>query len=137
MRCATLRTATMTDQRRSTGQRGEAIAANYLRQRGYGIIATNWRCPEGELDIVALDGSTLVFVEVRTRRGGAAGQAEESVTRAKQRRLIVLAEAYLQRLEDAQQPWKGAYRIDVVAIRMPPQGGNVRVHHLLNAVEAW
>lgn len=122
--------------RRSTGQRGEALAAAYLERNGYGIIARNWRCPSGELDLVAVDGSTLVFVEVRTRRSGQRGLAEESVTPSKQRRLIALAAAYLQQLDDEGTPWPGPWRIDVVAIQAQPDGATARLRHLHHAVEA-
>ena len=67
--------------RRSLGQRGEALAADYLRRMGYQVLATNFRCQWGEVDIVAMDGSTLVFVEVRTRRGASFGTPQESLTR--------------------------------------------------------
>ena len=124
----------MADQRRSVGQRGEAIAAEYLRQLGYGIIAANWRCRHGELDLVAVDGATLVFVEVRTRRSAVAGLAEESVTRAKRQRLALLAAAYLQAQEAAAAPWNGPWRIDVVAVQLGPHERS-QIHHLPYAVE--
>lgn len=126
----------MTNWRRVTGQRGEALAAAYLERHGYGIIATNWRCAAGEIDIIATDAHELVFVEVRTRRGDLHGRAEESITRTKQRRLINLAETYLQHLEQEHRPWLGAYRIDVVAIQLTTAGDNIRLHHLRHAVEA-
>jgi putative endonuclease len=126
----------MTDRRQAVGRRGEALAAAYLQQRGYGIIASNWRCAAGEIDIIATDAHELVFVEVRTRRGDLRGLAEESITRAKQRRLIALAETYLQHLEQERRPWPGAYRIDVVAIQLVSAEGDVRLRHLRHAVEA-
>lgn len=124
----------MNDQRRTIGQQGEALAATYLQRKGYGIIAANWRCAAGEIDVIAADGPTLVFVEVRTRRSAVHGLAEESVTPAKQRRLAGLAQAYLQALEDARTPWNGPWRIDVVAIRIMPDQ-SARIHHLQHAVE--
>lgn len=126
----------MSDQRRSTGQRGEALAAAYLQRHGYGIIATNWRCAAGEIDIIAIDRQDLVFVEVRTRRGDRLGLAAESVTPTKQRRLIALAASYLQYLEQELRPWDGPYRIDVVAIQLAATAGATRLHHLRHAVEA-
>jgi len=104
------------DHRRRTGQRGEAAAAEYLRQLGFEILLTNVRTREGELDIIAREGEVLVFVEVRARHGPSYGTAAESVTLAKQRRLMALAEAYLQTL--AVQPTE--CRIDVVAIDFGP-----------------
>jgi len=120
--------------RRSTGQQGEQIAQAYLQRRGYGIIAANWRCPEGELDLIAQHNATLVFVEVRTRRSAVRGLAEESVTPTKQRRLATLAYAYLQHLDDQDTPWSGAWRVDVLALQLNGDG-NARVRHLQNVIE--
>jgi putative endonuclease len=124
----------MTIQRRTLGQHGEGLAVAYLQQQGYGIIATNWRCRTGEIDIIAVDGPSLVFVEVRTRRSTLFGHAEESVTPSKQRRLVALVQAYLQTLEEAQTAWPGPWRIDVVALQLSP-GQPVCVQHLQHAVE--
>ncbi len=125
----------MTDGRRATGARGEGVAVEYLRRQGYRISGANWRCRTGEIDLIAEDGPTLVFVEVRTRRSTIAGTPEESVTRAKQRRLVALAETYLLGQEAAGRPWSGAWRIDVVAIRLDARGGVLELNHLINAVE--
>lgn len=123
--------------RRTNGQQGEAIARAYLERRGYGIIAANWRCAQGELDLIAEHDATLVFVEVRTRRSNVRGLAEESITLVKQRRLATLALAYMQQLEEAGTPWLGAWRIDVVALQMDVDG-HARVRHLQNVVEdSW
>ncbi len=124
----------MTDRRRSTGQQGEAIAQAYLQRRGYAMIAANWHCAEGELDLIAQDGTTLVFVEVRTRRSPMHGLAEESITPVKQRRLATLAHAYLQHLEEQGMPWDGPWRIDVLALQLDASG-HARVRHLQNVVE--
>ncbi len=125
----------MSKQRRATGQQGEALAAAYLEQKGYGIIATNWRCAAGELDLIAVDGPCLVFVEVRARRSTLPGLAEESVTPSKQRRLATLAQLYLQSLDMLQTPWLGPWRIDVVALQITPADQRVRIRHLQHAVE--
>ncbi|HEX6287879.1 MAG TPA: YraN family protein [Herpetosiphonaceae bacterium] len=125
----------MGDQRRAVGRQGEVLAAAYLQRKGYGIIATNWRCAAGEIDLITMDGPALVFVEVRTRRGSTAGLAEESVTRAKQRRLVRLAQRYLQNLDDARTPWLGPWRIDVVAIHIAPGTSGTQIRHLQHAVE--
>ncbi len=125
----------MIDGRRATGARGERIAADYLRSAGYTIVETNWRCRRGEIDIVARDGATLVFVEVRARRSARLGSAEESVTRTKQRRLQQLAETYLQFLEAAGRAWHGPWRIDVVALLLGTSDANPQLNHLINAVE--
>ena len=73
----------MSDGRRRLGAFGERLAAAHLEAKGYRIRARNYRCREGEIDIVAQDGDTLVFVEVRTRRGDALGGPAESVTATK------------------------------------------------------
>ncbi len=97
-----------------TGRRGEDAAAAYLERIGMRIEARNWRCPVGEVDIVAREDQTLVLVEVKTRRSERAGTAEEAVSPAKQRKLVRLAEAY------AQSGVRPAERVrfDVIAIRV-------------------
>jgi putative endonuclease len=117
------------DSRRGLGQRGEDLAARHLAAKGYQIVTRNWRCEVGELDLVARDGDALVFVEVRTRRGGSLGSPEESVTPAKQARLILLAEAYVQAHD-----WLADWRIDVVAVEMDRRGRLLRVEQYENAV---
>lgn len=116
------------DKRKHTGRRGEELAAAFLVGKGYTIIARNWRCAIGELDLIGTDGQTLVFVEVRTRRGGHLGAAEESITPAKQTRLIDLAQTYLQETGPAYPSW----RIDVVAVQLGR--GKPQINHIENAV---
>ena len=118
------------DPRRGRARWGEGIAAAWLRLKGYRIEARNWRCPHGELDLVARDGDTLVFVEVKTRTSRAAGAPEEAVNHAKRRRLVRLAQAYLARLGGEPPPC----RFDVVAVegsRLVP-----RLRHLRAAFRA-
>ncbi len=117
------------DDRRGLGRRGEELAARQLQEKGFEIVSRNWRCETGELDLVALDGACLVLVEVRTRRGRSLGTPEESITPAKQMRLIDLSEAYVQESE-----WPGDWRIDVVAIEMDRRGRVLRVDHYENAI---
>jgi len=117
------------DDRRGLGRRGEDLAALHLAAQGYEIVARNWRCEVGELDLVARAGDCLAFVEVRTRRGQVLGTPEESVTPAKQARLIELALAYVQAYD-----WPGDWRIDVVAVEMDRRGRLLRVDHYENAV---
>jgi putative endonuclease len=117
--------------KRQLGQRGEEVAAEHLRQQGYAILARNWRCPAGEVDIVAREGETLAFVEVRTRRaGGRLGTPEESVTPRKQARMVEVAQTYLQEagLDDA------AWRLDVVAIEVGRRGEVTRINLIRCAV---
>lgn len=77
------------------GVRGERAAARYLECRGYEILERNWSCFAGEADIIALDGDTLCFVEVKTRRGLEKGFPAEAVTRAKRTRYESIAACYL------------------------------------------
>jgi putative endonuclease len=86
----------MADQRRKLGERGEDAAAAYLERSGMTVVERNWRTQAGEVDVVALDGDTIVLCEVKTRRSTAKGTPEEAITPAKRRRYARLAEAYLQ-----------------------------------------
>lgn len=86
----------MTEKSKRLGERGEDAAVAYLQRCGLTIVDRNWRCPTGEVDIVALDGDVLVFCEVKTRKGVGKGTPEESVTPAKQKRYKRLASAYVQ-----------------------------------------
>jgi putative endonuclease len=122
----------MPDLRKRLGDFGEQAAAAHLTKQGYEVLARKWRGPGGELDLVMRDGMALVFVEVRTRRGGVPGLAEESVGRAKQARLIALAYAYL---DAAAIPDETPWRIDVVALDVDRAGRIARLHHIRDAVE--
>lgn len=117
--------------RRRLGAAGEELAARELARRGYVIRERNWRCAAGEVDLVAeLDGA-LVFVEVKTRRGNQFGAPEESITSAKRTHLIAAAQTYLQ-----EHQWQDcAWRIDVVAIELGPQGRLRRIEVIESAVE--
>jgi len=101
----------MLDVRRQFGNQGEACAANFLESKGYTILASQWRCPFGEIDLIAEQGSEIVFVEVKTRRDQSYGFPEESVTEKKIGHLVACAQAYLDRI-GKEVPW----RIDVIAV---------------------
>jgi putative endonuclease len=116
--------------RRRLGQQGEAIAVAELQRRGYVILARNWRCPAGEIDIVARQGLTLVFVEARARRSRRFGTPEESITARKQARLVAAAQTYLQQAGDPETAW----RIDVVAIEIGARGEVERLNLIQGAV---
>jgi putative endonuclease len=119
--------------RKPLGQRGEAAAARYLRRRRYKILARGNRLGPGELDLVALDRDrTIVFVEVKTRRSGAAGHPSEAVGPAKQRRLTRLAVTFLKRHGLLEQP----ARFDVIAVTWPQRKWFPKIEHLKNAFEA-
>lgn len=81
--------------RRKVGVDGEAYAARWYASRGYDIIERNWRCVEGEIDLIVRDGGVLVFCEVKTRSSDRFGTGLEAVTIAKQKRLRVLAAKWL------------------------------------------
>lgn len=85
----------MGSRRQMLGHRGEELAVQELQRRGYEIVARNWRCAAGEVDIVARRGPVWAFVEVRTRRGEGFGTPEESVTGRKRARIWAVAEQYM------------------------------------------
>ena len=115
---------------RRIGQDAEKQAAGFLRRRGYRILETNVRFAIGELDIVAEDGPTLVFVEVRARRSSRFGTPEDSLTSAKRRRVFHAVELYLQtRKLKEDRPM----RIDVVAIDLQPTGSATRIELIQDA----
>jgi putative endonuclease len=116
--------------RKALGELGERWARGYLERHGYRIREANFRCREGEIDIVAEHEGCLVFVEVRTKTGSRFGSPEESVTAAKQERLAAVAMSYLQTHDDLPSEW----RIDVVAIEVSSKGWVVRTELIQNAV---
>ena len=87
----------MPDSRQSLGRLGEAAAWTHLKRLGYSLLDRNWRCPRGEIDLVAVEGDVVCFVEVKTRASDEVAAPEASVTRAKQARLRRLAGEYLRR----------------------------------------
>jgi putative endonuclease len=116
--------------RDALGQRGENVAAKFLRDQGYKIIIRNYRCDVGEVDIIARDGSTLVFVEVKTRSYDDP-TPEEQVNAEKQHQLTKAAKYYLSRYGSPQPP----ARFDVVAI-VWPTGRDPQIRHTPSAFEA-
>jgi putative endonuclease len=120
----------MTYARIDFGKRGEDLACAALEQRGYSIVARRYRVRSGELDIVARDGQTLVFVEVKARADREFGTAAEAVTPLKQRKLIGLAEEYLMRHHLHDCPC----RFDVVAIHLDAAAPAIEV--IQNAFDA-
>jgi len=117
--------------RQDLGHRGEAEAVSHLRGKGYRIVSVRERILRGDIDIVALDERTVVFVEVRSRSSTAHGHPVETIGWQKQRRIAELANAYIRRhrLEDC------SVRIDVVTVTFPPDG-EPRVEHFQNAFES-
>jgi putative endonuclease len=113
--------------KREKGQRGEALAAAALIKAGYSIVARNWRCNQGEIDLIAEHKGEIVFVEVRARFDGI-DVAIESITPTKQRKLQKLAQLYLSEHQLDNKP----YRIDVVAVGL--QKGQPLIEFIENAV---
>ncbi len=113
----------------SLGKQGEAFAASYLKSLKYKIIQTNYRCRCGEIDIIARDGSVLVFVEVKARRGASYGPPQLSVTAFKQRQISKAALTYLlqNRLMEENA------RFDVIALVL--RNGEPVVTHIKDAFE--
>ena len=118
--------------RPGTGRRAEELASALLERAGMRIVARNWRRPEGELDIVADDRGTCVFVEVRSRTGQEQGHPLESITPRKRARVIRAARLYL----DAEPVAASGYRFDVVAVTFDPSGAAApELIHISNAFE--
>ncbi|HEX6873653.1 MAG TPA: YraN family protein [Micromonosporaceae bacterium] len=118
----------MTRAKDAVGAYGERVAARTLAEAGMRVLDRNWRCATGELDIVALDGETIVFCEVKTRRGQRCGAPVEAVGWAKVRRLRALAAIWL----TAHPGARGEIRFDVVSV-WPQPAGPAAVEHLRGA----
>ena len=114
------------------GRRGEEAAERYLKRRGYKVLARGNRLRPGELDLVMLDGRTIVFVEVKTRRSQEARPSCRGGGREKQRRLTRLAVTFLKRHKLLEYPG----RFDVVAITWPAGSRRPQIEHFINAFEA-
>ena len=107
----------------TTGKEGEKIAAVYLKKNGYEIIEINFRCPIGEIDIVAKEKNDLVFVEVKTRKSIDLGYPEQAVGMRKQKKMSQLALWYMQKRKIADTN----ARFDVVAITLIPEKNEVKL----------
>jgi putative endonuclease len=114
------------------GARGEDAAARYLKRRGYKIVARGDRAGPGEIDLIAVDRQTVVFVEVKTRDSADAGHPSEAVDPAKQRRLTRAAVTYLKRHGLLNCP----ARFDVVAVTWPAGQRHPAIEHFPNAFDA-
>lgn len=116
--------------RKELGAVGEAAAEQRLKEQGFRLLARNWRCRTGEIDIIAMDGEILVFVEVRTRSGrGAFGTPLESVNARKQRQIIETSQVYMH-----QQRQQGRQvRYDVLAVQTDPTGVVLHIEQIRNA----
>jgi len=114
----------MPDARQTLGKLGEDLACQELERRGYAILTRRYRRRGGELDIVARDGQTIVFVEVKTREGCEFGAGAESITLFKRRRMTTVALDYLARYKLVERPC----RFDVVSIDMDGQQPRIELY---------
>ena len=111
-----------------TGEAGEKIAAKYLKKQGFKILTTNYRAMRGEIDIIARDAGTLVFVEVKTNRTGSEVPPEVRVNLTKQKQIGKIAQAYIQKTRS------GSYdcRFDVVGVTLSDKGKH-EISHIRDA----
>jgi len=114
--------------RKQLGRLGERLGARFLRRRGYRIVARNYTCPAGEIDLVALDGPSIVFVEVKSLRGDAAANPEDAVNFHKRRQITAVARTYL--LQTGAQ--NHACRFDVIAVVLK-EGCQPEIEHFIDA----
>lgn len=118
--------------RKLLGDRGERTAVRYLKQQGFQILERGCRTTFGEVDIVAIDGSHIVFVEVKTRSSLERGSPFEAVDQRKQQTLTRAALSWLKQKRRLDQP----ARFDVISILWPEESGEPRITHFRNAFDA-
>ncbi|MBA3869575.1 MAG: YraN family protein [Anaerolineae bacterium] len=111
------------------GRQGEQLAVSHLQILGYEIVTTNWRCPLGEIDIIATKDNILVFVEVRSRHAENTEASFESINARKQTKLAALANDYIDmhKLDDT------IWRIDVIGVAIP-RSGKAIIEHVEDAL---
>jgi putative endonuclease len=121
------------DSRQRLGAWGERVAALHLESQGYTVVERNWRCRQGELDLIARVGDLWLFVEVRTRRGQALGTPEESLQRGKARQVLQVAQHYLYEhgLDDVE------WRVDLIAVELDERGKLLRLEQIENIAPPW
>ena len=112
------------------GKWGEETAARYLEKKGYQILARNYRTPYGEIDLVARQGTVMVFVEVKARSSTRYGYPEEAVDEGKAERLLAAVDTYWQENEKDFGDW----RVDVIAVRRLESGKEPEIVHFENAL---
>lgn len=112
------------DHRRSIGLRGEDIAADYLKRKGYSVLNRNFRTPYGEIDLVSEQGNSIVFTEVKTRASKSLGPPEISITRRKADHMRSAAEFYIQEYGEQYDEW----RIDVISVQIQTNETPLIVH---------
>jgi putative endonuclease len=119
----------LTRRRLDLGNFGEDLAVKKIKRLGYKEIIRNFRCPLGEVDLIAKDGDTLVFIEIKTRKGKSIGYAKEAVDARKRRQLSKAALAYMK----SHDCTEAKARFDVVAISLEGSGAQIEV--IKNAFE--
>ena len=119
----------MSNIRQLRGKWGEEKASQYLEREGYTILERNMRTAHGEIDILALKGNVLTFIEVKTRSTNAFGFPEEAVSFRKQAHLLSAAEAYLQDHPESPETWQ----FDIIAITILP-GNQPEIEHFENVI---
>lgn len=119
----------MSKERQILGKQGEDVAADYLAKQGYKIIQRNFRCRWGEIDIIARDGSVLVFVEVRCLKTDNFGLPQESISASKQKKVRQVASFYLKGIKEPETP----VRLDVLALKFNQKNKVAQLTHLKNA----
>jgi putative endonuclease len=122
------RTTTVADPRHSRGRVGERQAARFLRRKGHRIIARNYDCPAGEVDLITTDGPTIVFVEVKSRTDASGKDADHTVNAVQRERLIRAAQYFTRRADPLNRP----IRFDVVTVYLPATG-RPAIDHFENA----
>ena len=122
----------MKNHRKKLGAWGEGVAAHQLEADGFTIVARNWRCRYGEIDLIAQKGELVAFVEVKTRKGRDMGAPEEALTARKGKKLMQLAQFYV-----AEYELDVDWRIDLVAVELDKSGKLLRCEHIPNAVLGW
>jgi len=119
----------LTRERLDLGKRGEELALKKVKRLGYKCIARNYRCPLGEIDLIARDGDCLVFIEIKTRKGKSLGYAKEAINERKKRQLTKVALAYMK----AKNCINAKSRFDVVAINLSE--GKEQIEVIQNAFD--
>lgn len=120
----------MTNARKQLGNWGEKVAVTQLEANGYTILAQNWRCQIGEIDIIAKQADIVSFIEVKTRKGRSAGSPEESITPRKAQKLMQLALTWIGEHGDDDLDWQ----IDLIAVELDTKGKLLRCEHFENFV---
>lgn len=121
----------MLDSRKEVGNKGEKLAAKFLKRKGYKIIQRNYKCKLGEIDIIAEQDRTIVFVEVKTRRTQEFGPPQNAITAAKRSQISKVALFYIREKKLVDQ----SCRFDVIGITFSPESRKPRIEHIENAFQ--